>query len=201
LPLAQECPGVAGKPAHAAVVLNAWVTKTTAAEILANPATRRRQATMTISLNPLGFTRSPREPTCSARRRARPTSSHRSFYPHVLGRAAARRQITYHTWTGDGLVKRISEGRAEEARCDKTTNSLSSKNYRLISLQSESHAQMGRAGAEGSTGAALPQPEAGSGRPRRWRTSSGGSRNAQSMVFAEPDSPVYLQGGFDGTQS
>ena len=35
------------------VVLNAWVTKTTAAEILANPATRRRQVTMTISLNPL----------------------------------------------------------------------------------------------------------------------------------------------------
>ena len=34
------------------VVLNAWVTKTTAAEILANPATRRRQVTMTISLNP-----------------------------------------------------------------------------------------------------------------------------------------------------
>ena len=34
------------------VVLNAWVTKTTAAEILANPATRTRQATMTISLNP-----------------------------------------------------------------------------------------------------------------------------------------------------
>ena len=32
-----------------------WVTKTTAAEILANPATRRRQVTMTISLN------SPRE--------------------------------------------------------------------------------------------------------------------------------------------
>jgi len=27
------------------VVLNAWVTKTTAAEILANPATRRRQVT------------------------------------------------------------------------------------------------------------------------------------------------------------
>ena len=39
------------------VVLNAWVTKTTAAEILANPATRRRQATMTISLNPLRSTR------------------------------------------------------------------------------------------------------------------------------------------------
>ena len=37
------------------VVLNAWVTKTTAAEILANPATRRRQVTMTISLNPLRF--------------------------------------------------------------------------------------------------------------------------------------------------
>ena len=35
------------------VVLNAWVTKTTAAEILANRATRRRQVTMTISLNPL----------------------------------------------------------------------------------------------------------------------------------------------------
>src|SRR5208337_4539886 len=35
------------------VVLNAWVTKTTAAEILANPATRRRQAAMAISLNPL----------------------------------------------------------------------------------------------------------------------------------------------------
>ena len=35
------------------VVLNAFVTKTTAAEILANPATRRRQVTMTISLNPL----------------------------------------------------------------------------------------------------------------------------------------------------
>ena len=35
------------------VVLNAWVTKTSAAEILANPATRRRQVTMTISLNPL----------------------------------------------------------------------------------------------------------------------------------------------------
>ena len=35
------------------VVLNAWVTKTTAAEILANSATRRRQVTMTISLNPL----------------------------------------------------------------------------------------------------------------------------------------------------
>ena len=35
------------------VVLNAWVTKTPAAEILANPATRRRQVTMTISLNPL----------------------------------------------------------------------------------------------------------------------------------------------------
>jgi hypothetical protein len=34
------------------VVLNAWVTKTTATEILANPATRRRQVTMTISLNP-----------------------------------------------------------------------------------------------------------------------------------------------------
>ena len=33
------------------VVLNTWVTKTTAAEILANPATRRRQVTMTISLN------------------------------------------------------------------------------------------------------------------------------------------------------
>ncbi len=39
------------------VVLNAWVTKTTAAEILANPATRRRQVTMTISLNPLRSTR------------------------------------------------------------------------------------------------------------------------------------------------
>ena len=39
------------------VVLNAWVTKTTAAEILANPATRRRQVTMTISLNPLSSTR------------------------------------------------------------------------------------------------------------------------------------------------
>ena len=38
------------------VVLNAWVTKTTAAEILANPATRRRQVTMTISLNPLRCT-------------------------------------------------------------------------------------------------------------------------------------------------
>ena len=40
------------------IVLNAWVTKTTAAEILANPATRRRQVTMTISLNspPLGST-------------------------------------------------------------------------------------------------------------------------------------------------
>jgi hypothetical protein len=35
------------------LLLNAWVTKTTAAEILANPATRRRQVTMTISLNPL----------------------------------------------------------------------------------------------------------------------------------------------------
>src|SRR5271165_6496879 len=34
------------------VGLNAWVTKTTAAEILANPATRRRQVTMTISSNP-----------------------------------------------------------------------------------------------------------------------------------------------------
>ena len=31
------------------VVLNAWVTKTTAAEILADPATRRRQVTMTVS--------------------------------------------------------------------------------------------------------------------------------------------------------
>ena len=30
------------------VVLNAWVTKTTAAEILANPATRRRQVAMTM---------------------------------------------------------------------------------------------------------------------------------------------------------
>ena len=39
------------------VVLNPWVTKTTAAEILANPATRRRQVTMTISLNPLRSTR------------------------------------------------------------------------------------------------------------------------------------------------
>jgi len=39
------------------VVLNAWVTKTTAAEILANPATRRRQVTMTISLNTLRSTR------------------------------------------------------------------------------------------------------------------------------------------------
>ena len=29
------------------------MTKTIAAEILANPATRRRQVTMTISLNPL----------------------------------------------------------------------------------------------------------------------------------------------------
>ncbi len=38
-------------------VLNAWVTQTTAAEILANPATRRRQVTMTISLNPLRSTR------------------------------------------------------------------------------------------------------------------------------------------------
>ena len=38
------------------VVLNAWVTKTTAAEILANPATRRRQVTMTISFNPLRCT-------------------------------------------------------------------------------------------------------------------------------------------------
>src|SRR5271166_3720341 len=38
------------------VVLNACVTKTTAAEILANPATRRRQVTMTISLNPLRST-------------------------------------------------------------------------------------------------------------------------------------------------
>ena len=37
------------------VVLNAWVTKTTAAEILAKPATQRRQVTMTISLNPLRF--------------------------------------------------------------------------------------------------------------------------------------------------
>jgi hypothetical protein len=34
------------------VVLNVCVTKTTAAEILANPATRRRQATMTISAKP-----------------------------------------------------------------------------------------------------------------------------------------------------
>ena len=43
------------------VVLHAWVTKTTAAEILANPATRRRQVTMTISLNPLRSTKkSPR---------------------------------------------------------------------------------------------------------------------------------------------
>ncbi len=39
------------------VVLSAWVTKTTAAEILANPATRRRQVTMTISLNPLRSTK------------------------------------------------------------------------------------------------------------------------------------------------
>ena len=39
------------------VVLNAWVTKTTAAQILANPATRRRQVTMTISLNPLRSSR------------------------------------------------------------------------------------------------------------------------------------------------
>ena len=31
--------------------------KTTAAEILANPATRRRQVTMTVSLNPLRSTR------------------------------------------------------------------------------------------------------------------------------------------------
>jgi hypothetical protein len=39
------------------VVLNAWLTKATAAEILANPATRRRQVTMTFSLNPLRSTR------------------------------------------------------------------------------------------------------------------------------------------------
>src|SRR5271166_3910251 len=45
------------------VVLNAWVTKTTAAEILANPATRRRQVTMTISLNPLRPPCSPGKPT------------------------------------------------------------------------------------------------------------------------------------------
>jgi len=42
------------------VVLNAWVTKTTAAKILANPATRRRQVTMTISLNPLRSVRANR---------------------------------------------------------------------------------------------------------------------------------------------
>ena len=36
------------------VLLNAWVTKTTAAEI--SGATRRRQITMTISLNPLRST-------------------------------------------------------------------------------------------------------------------------------------------------
>jgi hypothetical protein len=35
------------------LVLNACMIKTTAAEILANPATRTRQAMMTISLNPL----------------------------------------------------------------------------------------------------------------------------------------------------
>ena len=45
------------------VVLNAWVTKTTAAEILANPATRRRQVTMTISLNPLRSTIHTGKPT------------------------------------------------------------------------------------------------------------------------------------------
>ena len=33
------------------VVLDAWVTKTSAAESLANPAARRRQVTMTSSLN------------------------------------------------------------------------------------------------------------------------------------------------------
>jgi hypothetical protein len=39
------------------VVLNACVIETTTAEILsANPASRRRQATMTISLNPLRST-------------------------------------------------------------------------------------------------------------------------------------------------
>ena len=43
------------------VVLNAWVTKTPAAEILANPATRRRQVTMTISLNPLRSTMQSRQ--------------------------------------------------------------------------------------------------------------------------------------------
>jgi len=37
------------------------VTKTTAAEILANPATRRRQVTMTISLNPLRSTMQSRQ--------------------------------------------------------------------------------------------------------------------------------------------
>ena len=42
------------------LVLNAWVTKTTAAGISANPATRRRQVSMTISLNPL---RCPGKPT------------------------------------------------------------------------------------------------------------------------------------------
>jgi hypothetical protein len=39
------------------VVLNAWETKTTATEILENPATGRRQVVMTINLNPLRSTR------------------------------------------------------------------------------------------------------------------------------------------------
>ena len=52
---ASECFGFVKDWVEKRVVLNAWVTKTTAAEILANPATRRRQVTMTISLNPLRY--------------------------------------------------------------------------------------------------------------------------------------------------
>ena len=63
------------------VVLHAWVTKTTAAEILANPATRRRQVTMTISLNPL-------RSTMQSRQNQRGFRVHRN--PRNSGRLARR---------------------------------------------------------------------------------------------------------------
>ena len=69
------------------VVLSAWVTKTTAAEILANPATRRRQVTMTISLNPL---RSPCSPGKPARFPGRQKPS--QFPPHEIGHARDKRE-------------------------------------------------------------------------------------------------------------
>ena len=74
------------------VVLNAWVTKTSAAEILANPATRRRQVTMTISLNPLRSARlrsRSRQCGCRTLRPARSSLFARSSDPALEAAASA----------------------------------------------------------------------------------------------------------------